>query len=135
MGEGAVDGLREAWPGGEFPADRDDVHGWEDPGAVVVALHALVVGEEPGDLRRAVEQGLRDVDRGERVDLAGFEHGPERLVRASGVVPVPVTLNADHGARVVMGLLHGLVLQRIAFGLNDPALMTGDIRILMGGVE
>ncbi|WP_414167469.1 hypothetical protein ACMATS_08030 [Streptoverticillium reticulum] len=34
----------------------------------------------------------------------------------------------DRGARMVMGLLHGFLLQRVAFGLTDTAAFADDLR-------
>ncbi|BBA97495.1 putative TetR family transcriptional regulator [Actinacidiphila reveromycinica] len=45
--------------------------------------------------------------------------------RAAGTVPA--TLDPDRGARVVMGLLHGFLLQRVAFGLTDTAGLAADL--------
>ncbi|GAB2532144.1 TetR/AcrR family transcriptional regulator [Nocardia heshunensis] len=39
----------------------------------------------------------------------------------------------EHGARMVMGLLHGLLLQRVAFDLTDAAGFTDDMRVLLAG--
>ncbi|NEB77801.1 TetR/AcrR family transcriptional regulator [Streptomyces sp. SID14478] len=49
--------------------------------------------------------------------------------RAAGAVPPSV--RPDHGARVVMGLLHGFLLQRVAFGLTDTAQYSADIKSLL----
>ncbi|WP_410652715.1 hypothetical protein [Amycolatopsis sp. cmx-4-54] len=42
---------------------------------------------------------------------------------------MPSELDPDRGARVVMALLHGFVLQYTAFGLDDTAGFTRDVRI------
>jgi hypothetical protein len=44
---------------------------------------------------------------------------------------VPAELDPDRGARVVMALLHGFVLQYTAFGLDDTAGFTRDVRIAL----
>ena len=41
---------------------------------------------------------------------------------------VPPGLNPDRGARLVMALLHGLILQRTAFDLDDMVGFTEDVR-------
>ncbi|MQY26019.1 TetR/AcrR family transcriptional regulator [Nocardia aurantia] len=56
-----------------------------------------------------------------------------RRGRAAGVVPP--ALEPERGARVVLGLLHGFLLQRVAFDLADPAGFADDVRILLDGVE
>ncbi|MFF7604504.1 TetR family transcriptional regulator [Streptomyces parvulus] len=49
--------------------------------------------------------------------------------RAGGTVPEAV--DPDHGARLVMGVLHGFLLQRVAFGLSDTARYRADIGALL----
>ncbi|HEY3748367.1 MAG TPA: hypothetical protein VGL80_04135 [Pseudonocardiaceae bacterium] len=44
---------------------------------------------------------------------------------------MPTELDPDRGARVVMALLHGFVLQDTAFGLDDPAGFTRDVRFVL----
>ena len=44
---------------------------------------------------------------------------------------VPASVHPDRAARVVIALLHGLVLQRAAFGLDDTAAFTADARALL----
>jgi len=46
---------------------------------------------------------------------------------------VAAALDPDGGARVVMALLHGFVLQRTAFGLDDAAGFAQDVRALLAG--
>ncbi|WP_432584554.1 hypothetical protein ABVG11_00575 [Streptomyces sp. HD1123-B1] len=43
----------------------------------------------------------------------------------------PSAVQPDHGASVVMGLLHGFLLQRVACGLTDTAQCNVDIRALL----
>ena len=75
---------------------------------------------------RAVE-GFESVRRGIADAL--------RRGQAAGVVPAAA--DPERGARVVMGLLHGFLLQRVAFGLTDTAGDTAgfndDIRLLFEG--
>jgi AcrR family transcriptional regulator len=54
-----------------------------------------------------------------------------RRGKAAGIVPS--TVEPDRGARVVMGLLHGFLLQRVAFDLTDTTGFTDDIRMLLEG--
>lgn len=93
------------------------------------------------ELLRCAVQAWSELLRNEAVlspAAAGFETVrrtiADALRRGQAAGGVPVTLDPGYGARVVMALLHGLVLQRVAFGLTDPAVLTGDIRTLMGGV-
>lgn len=53
-----------------------------------------------------------------------------RRGQASGAVPR--TIEPERGARVVMGLLHGFLLQRAAFDLADTSGFADDIRVLFG---
>jgi AcrR family transcriptional regulator len=74
---------------------------------------------------------LRNEDlRKQAVD--GFEHVRRRMTdvlrhgQAAGTVPSG--LDPERGTRVVMALLHGFVLQRVAFGLDDTEGFTNDVR-------
>lgn len=77
-----------------------------------------------GELLR--HEGLR------RQAQAGFEHVRARIADAlrngQRAGSVPTELNPDRGARVVMALLHGFVLQYTAFGLDDTASFVRDVR-------
>ncbi|MFB7508760.1 TetR/AcrR family transcriptional regulator [Streptomyces broussonetiae] len=53
------------------------------------------------------------------------------LRRSQSAGAIPATVEPEHGARVVMGLLHGFLLQRVAFGLTDAEGFTDDIRTLL----
>ncbi len=48
---------------------------------------------------------------------------------------VPVAVHPDRAARVVIALLHGFVLQRATFGLDDTAAFTADARALLSDAE
>ncbi|GAA2066474.1 hypothetical protein GCM10009801_12970 [Streptomyces albiaxialis] len=66
---------------------------------------------------------------------AGFEDVRGRIAEAlrngQRAGSVPATLDPDRGARVVMALLHGFVLQHTAFGLDDITAFTRDVRIAL----
>lgn len=66
---------------------------------------------------------------------AGFEQVRERIADALRVGQqaggVPAELDPDRGARVVMALLHGFVLQRTAFGLEDTVGFAHDVRLIL----
>lgn len=68
---------------------------------------------------------------------AGFEHVRGRIAEAlrSGqrAGSVPSELDPDRGARVVMALLHGFVLQHTAFGLDDASGFAHDVRVALNG--
>ena len=66
---------------------------------------------------------------------AGFEDLRHRIAdalrngqRSGGV---PAGLDPDRGARVVMAVLHGFVLQHTAFGLDDTAGFIHDVRVTL----
>ncbi|AHH18234.1 putative transcriptional regulator, TetR family [Nocardia nova SH22a] len=67
--------------------------------------------------------------------LAGFEHVRGRIADAlrngKRAGTVPAELDPDRGARVVMALLHGFVLQHAAFGLTDTAGFADDVRVAL----
>ncbi|MEO3825649.1 TetR/AcrR family transcriptional regulator [Actinomadura sp. B10D3] len=105
-GEVAVDGTGEAVPVDELL--RCAVQAW-------------------GELLR--NPGLRQQAE------AGFEHVRRRIADAlrngQRAGSVPADLDPDRGARVVMALLHGFVLQYTTFGLDDTAGFTRDVRIAL----
>jgi AcrR family transcriptional regulator len=80
-----------------------------------------------GELLRHEEMRRRAVEGFERVraDMA------LALRRGQQAGTVPAGLDADRGTRVVMALLHGFVLQRTAFGLDDTAGFTHDVRSIL----
>lgn len=65
----------------------------------------------------------------------GFDRVRESMTaalrRGQDLGTVPGDLDPDRGTRVVMALLHGFVLQRVAFGLDDPAGFTRDVRAVL----
>ena len=68
--------------------------------------------------------------------LEGFE-GVRRSIadalrRGQTAGTVLPTVEPERGARLVMGLLHGFLLQRVAFGMTDTAAFNDDIRMLFG---
>jgi AcrR family transcriptional regulator len=102
------------------------------------AGHAVPVEEL---LRCAVQtwsELLRN-DAAQARALTGFESvrssiaGALRRGQAAGTI-APV-LDPERGARVVIGLLHGFLLQRVAFGLTDTTGFIDDIRTLFGSPE
>lgn len=70
---------------------------------------------------------------------AGFDDVRSRLTdvlrRGQIAGTVPVGLDPEQGSRIVMALLHGFVLQRVAFGLDDAAVaaFVRDVRVVLGG--
>ena len=77
---------------------------------------------------------LRDEKlRGEA--LAGLEQVRARIAgalrRGQEAGTIPAALDPDRGTRVVVALLHGFVLQRAAFGLDDTAGFAADVRAVL----
>lgn len=70
--------------------------------------------------------------------VAGFDHVRERMVaalrRGQQAGTVPAALDPERGTRVVMALLHGFILQRTAFGLDDTAGFVHDVRTALDSV-
>lgn len=66
---------------------------------------------------------------------AGFERVRQRMAealrRGQEAGTVPAGLDPERGTRVVMALLHGFVLQRTAFGLDDAEGFTRDVRAIL----
>jgi AcrR family transcriptional regulator len=76
-----------------------------------------------------VHEGLREQA------LAGFEDVRQRMAdvlrRGQAAGTVPAELDPERGTRVVMALLHGFVLQRVAFGLDDTDGFVRDAQALL----
>lgn len=67
--------------------------------------------------------------------LDGFESVrasiADALRRGQAAGTVALTVDPDRVARVVMGLLHGFLLQRVAFGLTDTTGFNDDLQTLL----
>ncbi|MFE9453761.1 TetR/AcrR family transcriptional regulator [Streptomyces sp. NPDC006739] len=59
----------------------------------------------------------------------------EALDRGRRAGAVPGAVAPENGARVVMGLLHGYLLQRVAFGLTDTAGFSADVDVLLASAR
>ncbi|GAA4510893.1 hypothetical protein GCM10023191_074200 [Actinoallomurus oryzae] len=102
------------------------------------AGHAVPVEE----LLRCAVQTWSELLRNDTVRthaVEGFESVrrsiADALRRGQAAGAVPPTAEPERGARVVLGLLHGFLLQRVAFDLTDAAGFTDDIRMLLEGTE
>ena len=73
-------------------------------------------------LRRRASVGFEQV---RRAIAEALRHGQQ-------LGCVPTDLDAERGARVVMALLHGYILQRTAFDLDDTAGFLDGVRALIG---
>jgi AcrR family transcriptional regulator len=73
------------------------------------------------DLRQQAARGFEQV----RLSIT------EALGHGQAAGTVPAELDPDRGARIVMALLHGFIVQRTAFGLDDAAGFTRDVRTLL----
>jgi AcrR family transcriptional regulator len=102
--------------------------------AVDASGQAIPVDELPRCAVQAWGELLRHEGLRRRAE-AGFEHVRERIADAlrngQGAGSVPTELDPDRGALVVMALPHGFVLQYTAFGLDDPAGFTHDVRVVL----
>lgn len=114
--------------------------------AALEALSVETVSDAAGrpvpveELLRCAVQAWSELLRNDAVRapaLEGFESVRRSIAdalrrsQAAGVVPGEV--DPERGARVVMGLLHGFLLQRVAFELTDTAGFSKDIRTLLVG--
>ncbi|WP_217165236.1 TetR/AcrR family transcriptional regulator [Streptomyces sp. AC512_CC834] len=115
---------------------------------LVEAAMTRVSGDEAADaagntvpvdelLRCAVQSWaelLRDEGLRQRANT-GFERVRGRVADAlragQRAGTVPAELDPDRGSRVVMALLHGFVLQRTAFGLEDTAGFAHEVRLAL----
>ncbi|OIK07917.1 TetR/AcrR family transcriptional regulator [Streptomyces monashensis] len=86
------------------------------------------------ELLRCVVQTWAEVLRNDEVRgpaAEGFEKAratvADALRRGRAAGAVPAAMDPDRAARVVMGLLHGFLLQRVAFGLTDTAGFADDL--------
>ncbi|AZQ69852.1 MULTISPECIES: TetR/AcrR family transcriptional regulator [Streptomyces] len=86
------------------------------------------------ELLRCVVQTWAEVLRNNEVRgpaAEGFEKVratvADALRRGRAAGTVPAAMDPDRAARVVMGLLHGFLLQRVAFGLTDTADFADDL--------
>ncbi|MBW8794123.1 MAG: TetR/AcrR family transcriptional regulator [Streptomyces sp.] len=112
------------------------------------ALNADTVTDSAGrqvpvdELLRCAVQSWSELLRNDAVRaraVEGFQgvlHSiTEALRRGRAAGSVPPSVEPEHGARVVMGLLHGCLLQRVAFGLTDTTGFGDDVRTLLGGTN
>ncbi|PPK63715.1 TetR/AcrR family transcriptional regulator [Actinokineospora auranticolor] len=102
--------------------------------AVDEAGQAMPVDELLRCVVQAWGELLRHPELRQRAE-AGFErvrgHIADALRAGRGAGTVPSELDPARGARVVMALLHGFVLQYTAFGLDDIEGFTREVRVLL----
>ncbi|MCQ4045642.1 TetR/AcrR family transcriptional regulator [Streptantibioticus rubrisoli] len=115
--------------------------------ASLQALSAETVTDAAGqvvpveELLRCVVQTWSELLRNDAVHARAFE-GFERVrrsiadaLRRGQAADAVHTVEPENGARAVIGLLHGFLLQRVAFGVTDTAGFTNAIRGLLDGAE
>ncbi|MEC3919306.1 TetR/AcrR family transcriptional regulator [Nocardia sp. CDC160] len=109
-----------------------------DPVSGDLAVDAAGRSAPVDELLRCAVQAWGELLRNEGLRqqaVAGFEQVRERITQAlrSGqrAGSVAAELDPDRGARVVMALLHGFVLQHAAFGLVDTAGFIDDVRVVL----
>ncbi|WP_051941296.1 TetR/AcrR family transcriptional regulator [Phaeacidiphilus oryzae] len=59
----------------------------------------------------------------------------DALRRGQAAGAVPPEVEPERGARAVMALLHGCILQRVGFGLTDTTGVADDIQMLLGRTQ
>ncbi|GAB3979856.1 hypothetical protein GCM10029978_076360 [Actinoallomurus acanthiterrae] len=127
-------------------AVADDVSVADLVAASLEALSAETVTDAAGrtvpveELLRCAVQTWSELLRNDAVyarAVDGFESVrrsiADALRRGQAAGAVPPAADPERGARLVMGLLHGFLLQRVAFDLTDTAGFTDDIRTLFEG--
>ncbi len=88
---GRIEGLEERYrqPGvlvHQGPAHAEQVHDRKHPGAFEpVGGRRLGIGEQPADVRRALEEARRRAGRDQAIDLAGLQHARQGLAGGGGV--------------------------------------------------
>jgi AcrR family transcriptional regulator len=122
----------------EAPSVADLVSAAVDPFANDLTVDAAGQPVPTDELLRCAVQAWGELLRHEdlrRRSTDGFEQVRERMAevlrhgQAAGTVPAD--LDPDRSTRVVMALLHGFVLQRVAFGLDDTDGFTQDVRAVL----
>lgn len=127
-------------------ADADAASVADLVAASLEALSAETVTDAAGrpvpveELLRCAVQTWSELLRNDAVRaraVAGFESVrrsiADALRRGQAAGVVPPTADPERGARLVMGLLHGFLLQRVAFDLTDMGGFADDIRTLIEG--
>lgn len=140
---------REAFVGlGRVVAERLGAHAPPSVAEVVTLLvevlggPTLTIGERTVDLDvqfRVAVQAWGEILRNESLRdeaAAGIERVvaalAEAFARGRAAGRVPADLDPEDGARLVVTLLPGLILQRAAFG-RDPAAVGRAVAVLLGG--
>lgn len=120
------------------PTVADLVAASVDPISRDVAVDAVGQPVPVDELLRCAVQAWAELLRHEGLRqhaTDGFDKVRERMAaalrRGQAAGTVPAALDPDRGTRVVMALLHGFVLQRTAFGLDDTAGFTQDVRAML----
>jgi AcrR family transcriptional regulator len=118
----------------EPPTVADLVAATIDPVSGEVALDEAGRPVPVDELLRCAVQAwgelLRNEDLRQRA-VEGFEQARRRMAdvlrRGQAAGTVPADLDPDRETRVVMALLHGFILQRVAFGLDDSESFAHDL--------
>lgn len=125
--------------GSDAPTIADLVEASAAPGSGAATIDAAGQPVPLGELLRCTVQAWAEL-----LSHEGLRHEANRgfdqirgrvaaaLQRGQAAGTVPRGLDPDIGARVVMALLHGVVLQRAAFGLDDPDRFALEARTMLG---
>ncbi|HJP74422.1 MAG TPA: helix-turn-helix domain-containing protein [Pseudonocardiaceae bacterium] len=124
--------------GEAFTAIFDPIVATAEPAGVADLVADAISTTPAGELLRCAVQAWSELlindAVGERA-LAGFENVRLRLAdvlrRGQNAGTVPLTIDPERGARVIMALLHGFLLQRVAFGLDDVAGFVAAVRAML----
>lgn len=138
---GGSAGVDPAGGGAVAAADGGPPAGVDPAGGAATVVDAAGNEVPVDELLRCAVQAWSELLRHEGLRKAaneGFERVRSRMAsglragQASGVVAAD--LDVDRATRVVMALLHGFVLQRVAFGLDDVAGFAEDARGALAGM-
>lgn len=125
--------------GDAFTAIFDPIVASAEPAGIADLVADAISAAPSEELLRCAVQAWSELlinDAVRERALAGFENVRLRLAgvlrRGQDAGTVPPTLDPERGTRVIMALLHGFLLQRVAFGLDDVAGFVRDVRALVG---
>ena len=126
--------------GDAFTAIFDPIVASAEPAGIADLVADAISATPSEELLRCAVQAWSELlinDAVRERAVAGFDDVRLRLAevlrhgQTKGTVPAD--LDPERGARVIMALLHGFLLQRVAFDLDDVAGFVRAVRALVGG--
>ena len=124
--------------GDAFTAIFEPIVAAPEPAGLGDLIAEAIEASPGGELLRCAVQAWSELlinDAVRERAVAGFESVRLRLAdvlrRGQDAGTVPLAIDPGRGARVIMALLHGFLLQRVAFGLDDVAGFVADVRAVL----